>query len=139
MKKTLMLTALLFSLFACKKKVDNERPEFCGSWTGHSDHGSVASLNISFSNSDTKYKVFISGTSGSITYKGHARANDKTLKLSRFNTFDIIEYPHKVDTNIEKLDHYEGRIQPNWKMILRGLKPDLIHVTETFTFYKNDY
>ncbi|MEI7596083.1 MAG: hypothetical protein WCK02_10075 [Bacteroidota bacterium] len=138
-KKTLFLSILLLSLYACKKKVDNERPEFCGSWTGYSDCGSKASLEIAFSNSDTEYDVFIFGTGGTISYEGHARANDKKLKISQFNTFDIIEYPHKVDTNIVKLNHYEGDIRPNWQMKLSGLKPALFHVTETFTFYKNDY
>jgi len=132
MCKKYFLFVLLISLFACKKQVDKERPEFIGTWFGHTTDN-YYKLEID-ENSNVKYTEYSLLGGGTSTHHGVARANNNALKIGRFRGFKINEYPHEIDTaNSNNLVPYPDMFsmtskKANWKMVL-----------SLINFYKADY
>ncbi len=52
MKKLILISFIIFCFFSCKKKVETKRPEFIGTWFGHT--------------SDTYYKIEIDENSNGV-------------------------------------------------------------------------
>jgi hypothetical protein len=139
-KKLLFIFISLFLFFACKKQVEKERPEFIGIWYADipNTDGYFVRLTID-SNSNADYFIYWDHDNH---YYGTARASDNHLKIGRFKFFKIVEYPHKIDTTIEKVLVYDDNTYvklANWKMILEGMKPGWLYADGTFTYYKADY
>ncbi len=141
----LFLSAILLCLCmtSCKKKVDeNYRPEFVGKW--HSDIPGEAYNYIGLEiteNSQADYMIYWEGNA--THHKGTARANDNQLKIGRILYLKIVEYPHKIDTAVEKhgAEGPDGSWRlANWKMTLSGIKPEwLLHLSFLTDYYKADY
>jgi len=137
-EKLLIICIILLVLSACKKQVDKERPEFIGDWYAKIMGDYFVNLSVD-SNSFANYMIYWQGKDN--TYSGQARANDQHFKIGRLKYFKIIEYPHKIDTTIEKMyvpDGFSVKLA-NWKMILDGMKPAWLHVSGEYTYYKADY
>jgi hypothetical protein len=119
----------------------SQRPEFFGFWNAPLEYDNWVDLNID-SSSFATYKIIWERNEH--TYTGNAKENDKYLKIhgSKYY-FEIIEYPHTIDTTIEKhyvhSANYLSSKLANWKMILYGMQPDCFHVCGTWTYYKADY
>jgi hypothetical protein len=139
-EKIFILFIFLFLFSACKKQVDKDRPEFIGYWHAKIADNYCARINIS-ENSSAYYTII--WQDHETTYSGTARANDNKLTIGRTKYFDIVEYPHHIDTAVEKEYVYTHDNKPiklaNWKMVLKGLQPDWLHVCGTWTYYKADY
>lgn len=128
-------------MLACKKQVEKERPEFIGEWHSSIDSTYPVILDIE-ENSDAIYTVNWDGDNKNV-FQGTARANDNTLNIGRAHYFKIIEYPHPIDTTLEKKYIYEiksgkGKLA-NWKMILKGIHPSWFIPSGAWTYYKADY
>jgi len=138
--KILIFCILIIAFSACKKQVEKERPEFIGDWyacIGGCDYFVILKIN---ENSEASYMIYWQGKD--TNYYGVARANNKHFKIGRTKYFDIVEYPHKIDTVIEKkyVLNTKGVLKlANWKMVLDGMKPSWLHVSGTYTYYKSDY
>lgn len=133
---------VLLTLLSCKKKVCDESPEFVGDWTSEwFGDNNIAHLNID-ENSDATFQMTLEGRSRK-EYKGTARANDKHLKIGGTNYFDIIEYPHLIDTSLSDVGVYDHGthqwVKANWKMVLDGMKPASLHTCKKLSYYKADY
>lgn len=141
MKATLtFICILLITISSCKKEVAEEKNEFIGSWYATIYYDGIATLNIS-EDSYVTYNIWIEPDNHH-KYEGIARANDKHFKIGRTKYFDIIEYPHIIDTATERFllpDLGEGNKLANWKMVLDGMKPGLLYADGKYAFYKADY
>lgn len=141
MKTNLILIGLLLlALSACKKEVAEEKNEFIGSWYATIFYDGIVTLNVS-EDSYAKYDVWIE-PDNQHHYEGIARANDKHFKIGRTKYFDIIEYPHMIDTSIERQlipVFGEGNKLANWKMVLDGMKPGLFYADAQIAYYRADY
>ncbi|HNW98840.1 MAG TPA: hypothetical protein PKK00_10565 [Bacteroidales bacterium] len=141
-KRIYFIFIILITLFACKKQVDKERPEFIGLWHACVDGGCTYFVHLSIDEySHANYMIYWQGKD--IEHGGIAKANDHFLKLKDVFYFKIIEYPHPIDTTIEKYyvyDYNDGKTKlANWKMILNGPKPSALYVSGKWTYYKADY
>jgi hypothetical protein len=100
MKKLFILTCMLLIVFAsCKDKVGFNQPAFVGYWYGTSD-GVKYSLKITADS----HAIYIVTSPGSdpVTIEGTARANTTRMNLSSRQYFDIVAYPHAIDTTVER-------------------------------------
>ncbi len=139
----IILFFLLIGLFSCKKKVERDNPEFIGYWSGgtFNEYGYVF-LSI---NEKSRASFFISDYSNDHEYhsSGTARIVNNKLSLTPFTYFTIIEYPHKIDTNIERkyfTNFLTSRNKlANWKMVLNGLRGSSDCNVGNRTYYKADY
>lgn len=143
LKRTLLLFCLimLFACFACQKVSEDKRTEFIGFWHASIGDGDCASINI---NSDgTGAYCLRYDYEESKIYSGRIRVNDKHIYIAGQNRFDIIEYPHMIDTSIERVYVYnhvdDSHKIGNWKMVLYGLKPGSMHISGEWDYYKADY
>ena len=142
--RTILTTILVLSLilFSCKKKVEKVSPEFIGKWYSNNEEFTNVYLGVD-ENSEAEYniQVTIDGVHGN--YTGIARANNRRFKIGRTKYFDIIEYPHLIDTLTDKHRVYDYSknvfILANWKMVLEGMKPSSFYVTGKYEFYKAEY
>jgi hypothetical protein len=136
--KPILFFFIAISIISCKKTVDDSnRPEFIGHWycAGSIDYS--YSIRIE-SNSNAFYSENSMGLSGGGSFDGKARIGNDKLKIGRFHHFDIVEYPHKIDTSIEHFlmtDSDGQRKLANWKMTLRGPKLYM----GSGDYYKIDY
>jgi hypothetical protein len=141
-KLSLSAIFLCLCLTSCKKKVEVDyRPEFIGDW-----YASISDYNfVHFNISETGWADFdVYWESNHFIHKGKARANNRHLKIGRIWFFDIIEYPHKIDTTKERIpmtDKNGVERLANWKMVLNGIKPDVLLMTYDgkLEYYKADY
>jgi len=133
---------ILFSTIGCKKQVEKERPEFIGTW--FSRYGSVEYAKIVIDENSNAHYIFMDYGDIKGEHRGTARANDRKLKIGRILSFDILEYPHKIDTTSTSiLAPTDASLtvwkKANWRMTLSGLHPQLLYLNGTFTYYKVDY
>mgnify|MGYP001297511496 CR=1 FL=1 len=138
-KKLLIILVLIFIFSACKKQVEKDRNEFVGRWFAKIAGDYFVDLKID-SNSNAIYMIAWQGNA--TYYHGSARASDRHFKIGRLKYFKIVEYPHKIDTTIEKIHVYDINDKwklATWKMKLDGMKPECLHVCGTWTYYKTDY
>ena len=141
----LSLTAILLCILmtSCKKKVDDDyRPEFIGKWYSHIPNEQYNFITLEITeNGQADYIIYWEGND--IHHKGTARANNNHLKIGRILYLKIVEYPHKIDTAVEKqyVDGPNGFARlANWKMTLSGIKPDwLLLLSFKTDYYKADY
>gem|GEM_PF-2535884 len=74
---------------------------------------------------------------------GIARADDNKLTIGGIKHFTIVEYPHPIDTNVERksvINHVNGTAKiATWKMVLDGLHGSLDCNAGNRTYYKADY
>ncbi len=123
----LIIIFFLISFSACKKQVDKDSPEFIGYWlSGSSSYGGYIFINIDkFSN--TTFRIYDHENENEWDTRGKARANDKKLTIGGLTYFKIIEYPQRIDTNVEKINIYNFYDNSwswklaTWKMVLDGL------------------
>lgn len=138
-EKIFILFIFLFIFSACKKQVDKERLEFIGMWYSQNDNHSIY-FNIS-QDSHASYQVYEGMNNEG--YSGIARANDHHLKIGRIMKFEIIEYPHEIDTATDKHDlfDYIGHHKlANWRMVLNGINPLFLNRYQgKLEYYKADY
>ncbi|MEI6851579.1 MAG: hypothetical protein WCL06_02005 [Bacteroidota bacterium] len=139
MKKSLFLLAaiLLFTISSCKDKVTLSQPAFIGYWYG--TNGSTKFiLNIDLKSHAT-YKIEWPD-SNSVTIEGTARANTTRLNITSKQYFEVVEYPHQIDTLADPyfIPAPDGSaFRANYRMVLNGLhkaKQDI--PTGDFKFYK---
>jgi hypothetical protein len=139
----ILLFVFCISLFSCKKKVDeNYRPEFIGKWDSSIPGEPYNHITLDITkDSQADYMIYWEGNDHHHT--GTARANDDHLKIGRVLYLKIVEYPHQIDTAVDK--HYvtsdNGTYKlANWKMTLNGIKPDwLLKLCFKTDYYKADY
>jgi hypothetical protein len=141
--KPIIYCLFLITLFSCKKDDVDKRPEFMGLWYSVIDcNGNHASISID-DKSHGVYEVTWEDGYNQKSYEGTIKINDKHVYLGSTKSFDIIEYPHKIDTATEHQNvyyYYSGTHKiANWKMVLYGLKPKAFHICGTWTYYKADY
>ncbi len=139
-KNVIVIFILLIFLLSCKKKVENGSPEFIGHWFTQS----VVDMHLDMDISESSYTIYSLYSSGHKTiYKGTARANAKHLKIGSTRYFDIIEYPHEIDTALEKHHIYDSENNTNklanWKMVLDGIKPNDNQFCGIVEYYKAEY
>jgi hypothetical protein len=135
-----MIILLLIVLTACKKEVAEDKSAFIGYWYGNIYEDGIVTLDVS-ADSYATYDVWLE-TDNHHQYEGIARANDKHFKIGRTKYFDIIEYPHVIDTTIERIMvpvHNGDRKLANWKMVLDGMKPGLFYADSKTAYYRADY
>jgi len=144
MKNCLIIfSLLLIGLSSCEKQVEKERPEFIGYWSGGSycEYGFIY-LDISKKSKAYFYMLDYSN-SRDYSSSGIARANDEKLIIGGVKYFTIIEYPHPIDTNVERKHIYnysDGTSKiANWKMVLDGLYGSVDCYDGTRTYYMADY
>lgn len=141
-KKLIILCLFLFGIFACKKQVENGRPEFIGYWSGGSnnEYGYVY-IHIK-ENSKAYFHVTDPENDDDYLYKGNARADNGELTIGGSKHFTIVEYPHPIDTNAERKAIYNfvdnSTRLANWKMVLNGPESSNQNVGKR-TYYKADY
>jgi hypothetical protein len=141
-EKLLIIFISILGLFACKKQVEEVSPEFIGYWSGGS-YAEYGYMYIRINESSGAY-VYALDYNNDHEYdsRGTARANDKKLTIGGIKYFKIIEYPHQIDTAVEKeyiFDHTDNTAKlANWKMVLDGLHNSSINVGER-TYYKSDF
>jgi hypothetical protein len=143
MRTTLtIIFVFLLTLFSCKKQVEKERPEFIGNWQSSNREYTYIDLDIN-ENSEAVYAIEVSVDSKYSKYKGIARATNRRLKIGRTKYFDIIEYPHLIDTTFDKHRVYDHKNHvttlANWKMVLEGMKPSNLYLSDKYEFYKAEY
>jgi len=132
---------MLFVCFACQKVSENKRPEFIGFWHSSRGDDGCAYININADGTGEYYIRF--NYDREKTYSGRIRVNDKHIYIAGKDRFDIIEYPHMIDTTVEHViihNHTDYAYETaNWKMVLYGLKPNALHICGEWTYYKADY
>ena len=131
---------VFLGLISCKKKVEDGSPEFIGHWFTQP----TVDMHLDIDISETSHAIYRLNSDGKETvYKGTARANTKTLKIGSTRHFDIIEYPHQIDTTIEKHLIYNADDNTyklaTWKMTLYGIKPNDNQFCGEEDYYKADY
>ncbi len=138
MKKSLILLVFItLVLFSCKEKVTGYSPAFLGYWYGTNGNAKYI-LNIDLE-SHAVYKIDWP-ESNSVTIEGTARANTRRLNIDGKKYFDIVEYPHAIDTIA---DPYfiptadSALFRAHYRMILNGLHKTSEDIpTGDFKFYK---
>jgi len=131
--KIIAIYIIIYCLISCKKEVGEERPEFFGTWFGHTSD-TYYQIEID-ENSNATYKEYSLLGGGTNTHYGKARANNKVFKVGRFRSFKIYEYPHEIDTSNSQIyvpdpDMFSmNKKKATWKM---GL-------TNFGAFYRADY
>jgi hypothetical protein len=143
MKKFKIISVIIIlisiSFLYCKKKVDKDRHEFIGYWYARTGEYNRIILDIS---EDSKSVCTIRYEGYEHRHTGTARANSKCLEINDILYFDIVEYPHNIDTSVEKVYVWyvdNSSKLANWKMVLYGPKPNSLHESGTVTYYKADY
>jgi hypothetical protein len=133
----------LVILGSCRKQVENGNPEFIGYWSGGSIN-EYGRLYIEI-DEDSKAYVYASDPENEHYYhsKGTARADYEKLTIGGTKYYKVIEYPHRIDTNVEKVqivdhEHYIKKLA-NWKMVLDGLHGSSHCNVGTHKYYKADY
>lgn len=143
-KHSILIFFLLILLLSCEKKVDDKRTEFLGDWHARINDYDCITLNIM--KDQNCLGIYTVHSGGIDTYfSGTAKADKKHLKIGNKH-FDIIEYPHSIDTNVERVYVYNHKANDlstklaNWKMVLDGIKPSSEDTyTGEYTYYKADY
>ena len=137
----LIFFILLLVCVACQKVSEDKRPEFIGFWHANTGDDGCASITINADGSG-EYCIRFHYDREKI-YSGTVRVNDKHIYIAGKDRFDIIEYPHKIDTNVEHETIHFHNNDPdktaNWKMVLYGLKPNALHICGKWEYYKADY
>jgi len=133
---------ILFSTLGCKKKIDdNYRPEFIGMWYSKNDNTDKRIYFSISKDSHADYSLYEG--MNNVDYAGIARASDHHLKIGRIMNLKIIEYPHQIDTTIEKhdlIDYIGSHKLANWKMVLNGIFPLILFRDQgKLEYYKVDY
>jgi hypothetical protein len=146
MKNSLIIISLLLAgLSSCKKQVENGSPEFIGYWSGgaYDSYGyGYMYLNI---NENSSAYMYIRDTENDHEYdnSGTARADDEKLTIGGTKYFKIIEYPHPIDTSVERwlmYNHIDNTWKlVNWKMVLDGLHGTTHSNVGNHSYYKADY
>jgi hypothetical protein len=143
MKKSLIILSLLLAgLSSCKEQIEKDRPEFIGYWSGDS-FNKIGYMYIDI-DENSKANIYANDHENEHEYSwsGTARANDKKLTIGGVKYFKIIEYPHHIDTTIERYyvyNHLDNTDKlATWKMVLDGLKGSLNHVVGKSAYYKTD-
>jgi hypothetical protein len=143
MKKNLIILSLLLAgLSSCKKQVEKDRPEFIGYWSG----GSYMEYGYMYIDIDENSKAHVYAydyeNEHEYNSRGTARVGDDKLKIGGIKYFKIIEYPHPIDTTVEKHDvinHLDNTCKlAIWKMVLDGLKSSSNLNVGQRTYYKAD-
>lgn len=143
MKHNLIIFSLLLAgLSSCKKQVENGRPEFMGYWSGgsYAEYGYIY-LNVNENNHASFYMLDYENDhdyhSG-----GTARADNKKLTIGGVKYFTIVEYPHRIDTNVERKyvnNHLNSSYKiATWKMVIDGLHGSTNCNVGAWTYYKAD-
>lgn len=138
MKKSLALIILIALVhFSCKEKVTGYQPAFLGYWYGTNGNAKYI-LNIDLESHAT-YKIeWPEGNS--VTIEGTARANTTRLNIDGKKYFDVVQYPHQIDTIADPyfIPTPDGTpFRANYKMILNGLHKATQDIpTGDFVFYK---
>lgn len=138
MKKILfLLTFIVIALFSCKEKVTMSQPAFLGYWYG-TNGSATYSLYIDLE-SHAVYKIdWPDGNS--VTIEGTARANTTRLNIDGKKYFDVVQYPHQIDTMADPylIPNPGGApIRAYYKMTLNGLHKTTEDIpTGSFMFYK---
>jgi len=134
---------ILIALWGCKKEVVKDRTEFIGRWHAQINYYDCIMLYI-YENGETHYCINWQGNETNY-FEKKTWANDKRLTFGN-KYFKIIEYPHQIDTNVERVfvfNHYANDLSTklaNWKMTLKGVYPSTDNsFTDTYVFYKPDY
>jgi len=140
----IILSLLLAGLSSCKDKIEKARPEFIGCWFVDSHGSNGSSIHLSIDESSSAYfRVNDFDNYNDYHSRGEARANDNKLTIGGTKYFLIIEYPHPLDTTIEKnlvLDPDDNIYKiANWKMVLDGLHGSINCNVGECAFYKADY
>lgn len=142
-KNKFLLIIIIISLLgfiSCGKKVEDKSPEFIGHWFAN-PYGGSTHIDIDISENSYATYNLVMGL-GNKTYKGPAHVNNKHLRIGSFRYFKIIEYPHTIDTTIEKhtIFNYNDNTSKlaNWKMVLDGIKPNDNYWCGEATYYKAD-
>lgn len=135
MKKILIIICVFIIVLPACKKVEKKRSEFIGYWSSDVPSYEDPYLDIS----ENSYAYYSFNCEGNKEYEGIARANNNRLYIGSVNYFDIIEYPHEIDTAVEHHLSGASMIWANWKMVLKGLKPAMFHSGFEYTYYKADY
>jgi hypothetical protein len=138
MKIKLALYCLILITFcSCNDKVNVSSPAFIGYWYGI-NNGMRYSLNIDLESHATYEISWPDSNYQSI--EGLARANSRKLTINHKQYFEIVEYPHKVDTSVEKfyIPAPDGTLFiADYKMILDGMHhPSKDIPGGEFTYYK---
>lgn len=138
MKKSLVLLLLvILTLFSCKEKVVGYSPAFLGYWYGVNGNAKYI-LNIDLE-SHAVYKIEWPDAN-SVTYEGTARANTSRLNIGGKKYFDVVEYPHAIDTLADPFFIPTGDstlFRARYRMILNGLHKTTEDIpTGDFKFYK---
>ncbi len=128
---------------SCKKEDVSSKPEFIGYWFSSIDcNGNHATINID-ADGHGVYTVTWEDGYNKKSYSGNIQVNDKHIYLGSTKSFDIIEYPHQIDTstNHQYVYYFNSGTWKiaNWKMVLYGLKPKAFHICGKWTYYKSDY
>jgi hypothetical protein len=138
---SLFLFIFLIVFSACQKVSEDKRPEFIGFW--HSKFGDSGCASIHIKSDGSGAYCIRYDYEESKVYSGTIRVNDKHIYIAGKDRFDIIEYPHMIDTTIERVyisNHFDNSYKiGNWKMVLYGLKPNALHICGEWTYYKADY
>jgi len=142
-RKIIIFFIILFALLSCKKEDVFDMPEFIGRWHSQINGYDCIMLYI-FENGATIYTLNWEGNETNYSGKKTWVDEDKLTFGKKY--FKIIEYPHKIDTNIERVyvfNHYANDLSTklaNWKMVLKGIYPSSENsYTDTHVFYKPDY
>jgi hypothetical protein len=142
-KSLIILSLLLAGLSSCKKQVEKDRPEFIGYWSGgsYAEYGYIY-LDIG-ENSRAYFYMLDYENNHDYHSGGVARADDEKLTIGGTKYFTIIEYPHPIDTTVERkriINHLDNSQKiANWKMVLDGLYRSTDCNVGEWTFYKADY
>jgi hypothetical protein len=140
-KKLFFILFLFVVVFlGCKKPSVLKRPEFIGYWRTLDKSEDRTSIDIG-EDGQGRYSQKLDGEERR-SYDGEIYATDKKLKIGRINHFEIIEYPHNIDTTVEHIVIYDYTTQTqkaaNWKMILSCHKPSIFS-NPNEVYYKADY
>ena len=146
MKNSLIISCLFLAVISsCKKRVENGAPEFIGYWSGgsYAEYGYMY-LNIK-ENSTAYLYCYDYNNDHDFHNKGTARIDGEKLIVGGTKYFNIVEYPHPIDTNIERyivINRLYGNFNmklANWKMVLDGLHGSSHCNVGNHTYYKADY
>jgi hypothetical protein len=148
MKNSLIIFILLLvGLSSCKKQVENGSPEFIGYWSGGSYDGIGGYVYLDINkNSRAYFYCWDSENEHKYHSGGTARADDEKLTIGGTKYFTIIEYPHPIDTNVERhwINNWLGGTLnstklANWKMVLDGLNNSSSCYRGNRPYYMADY
>ena len=142
-KLLVLVFILLIPFISCRKEVKDGRPEFIGYWSGGAFVESGYIYIIIHENDPSIFKAMDYENNHEYHAKGTARADDKKLTFGGVKFFDIIEYPHIIDTTVEQFyvhNHSDGTYKlANWEMVLDGPYNSINSNVHKHTYYKADY